>query len=92
LDPEDDRGIDFDLLSEVVKRFGEDEALKLAFIAAVEEMSDDLSTMTINDDYKPYASVGLGIGTFLECTTLILCLGFKKPCPSCRHRFRYYGI
>ncbi|KAN0085292.1 Ubiquitin elongating factor core domain containing protein [Elaphomyces granulatus] len=56
LDTEDDSGIDFDLLSEFVKRFDEDEAVKLAFIAAVEEMSDDLATMTINDDYKPYVS------------------------------------
>jgi hypothetical protein len=66
--------------------------VKLAFIAAVEEMSDDLATMTINDDYKPYVSVGLDIGTFLICIALIRCLGFKKPCSSCCHRLRSYGI
>ncbi|GMG05505.1 unnamed protein product [Aspergillus oryzae] len=55
LDPEDDKGVDFEFLSEAVKRFEEDENIKPAFIAAVEEMSKDLAAMTINDDYKPYA-------------------------------------
>ena len=57
LDPEDDKGVDFELLSEAVKRFEEDENIKPAFIAAVEEMSKDLAAMTINDDYKPYVTV-----------------------------------
>lgn len=57
LDAEDDRGIDFDFLSEAVKRFEEDDSLKPAFITTVEEMSRDLSVMTINDDYKPYVTV-----------------------------------
>lgn len=57
LDPEDDKGIDFDFLSEAVKRFEEDDSLKPAFIATVEEMSRDLSVMTVNDDYKPYVMV-----------------------------------
>ncbi|KAL1981515.1 hypothetical protein VTN96DRAFT_2496 [Rasamsonia emersonii] len=56
LDAEDDRGIDFDFLSEAVKRFEEDDSLKPAFITTVEEMSRDLSVMTINDDYKPYVT------------------------------------
>ncbi|KAB8246848.1 ubiquitin elongating factor core-domain-containing protein [Aspergillus flavus] len=56
LDPEDDKGVDFEFLSEAVKRFEEDENIKPAFIAAVEEMSKDLAAMTINDDYKPYVT------------------------------------
>ncbi|KAH8428718.1 ubiquitin-ubiquitin ligase UFD2 [Aspergillus melleus] len=54
LDPEDERGVDFEFISEAVKRFDEDENIKPAFIAAVEEMSRELAALNINDDYKPY--------------------------------------
>jgi ubiquitin conjugation factor E4 B len=57
LDSEEDRGIDLDFLTEAVRRFEEDDSLKPAFISTVEEMSRDLATMTINDDYKPYVMV-----------------------------------
>ncbi|KAL3481639.1 ubiquitin elongating factor core-domain-containing protein [Aspergillus californicus] len=56
LDPEDDKGVDLEFLNEAVKRFDEDESVKPAFIAAVEEMSRELSSMTIGDDYKPYVT------------------------------------
>ncbi|KAJ5938747.1 hypothetical protein N7466_001881 [Penicillium verhagenii] len=62
LDPEDDRGVDFEFISEAVKRSVpdqdgsvEDSSIKPAFIAAVEELSAGLSKMDINDDYKPYS-------------------------------------
>ncbi|PLB54451.1 putative ubiquitin fusion degradation protein UfdB [Aspergillus steynii IBT 23096] len=54
LDPEDEKGVDFEFISEAVKRFDEDENIKPAFIVAVEEMSRELAAMNINDDYKPY--------------------------------------
>jgi ubiquitin conjugation factor E4 B len=57
LEPEDDRGVDFDFLTEAVRRFEEDDTVKPAFIAAVEEMSRDLMNMTLNDNYKPYVMV-----------------------------------
>ncbi|KAL4964751.1 ubiquitin-ubiquitin ligase UFD2 [Aspergillus stella-maris] len=56
LDPEDDKGVDLEFLSEAVKRFEEDESVKPAFIAAVEELSRELSSMSIGDDYKPYVT------------------------------------
>ncbi|KAJ6127009.1 hypothetical protein N7523_002621 [Penicillium sp. IBT 18751x] len=56
LDPEDDKGIDFDFISEAVKRFDEDESVKPAFIAAVEELSAELSSKNANDDYKSYCT------------------------------------
>lgn len=59
LDPEDEKGVDFEFISEAVKRFDEDESIKPAFIAAVEEMSRELASMNINDDYKPYMTVCL---------------------------------
>ncbi|KAL3450690.1 ubiquitin elongating factor core-domain-containing protein [Aspergillus insuetus] len=56
LDPEDDKGVDLEFFGEAVKRFEEDESVKPAFIAAVEELSRDLSSMGIGDDYKPYVT------------------------------------
>ncbi|KAJ5812184.1 hypothetical protein N7474_008485 [Penicillium riverlandense] len=54
-EPEDDKGVDFDFLTEAVKRFEEDESVKPAFISAVEVLSSELASKTVNDDYKPYA-------------------------------------
>ncbi|KAJ5529863.1 hypothetical protein N7527_003256 [Penicillium freii] len=55
IDPEDDRGIDFEFINEAVRRFDEDDSVKPAFISAVEQLSAQLSSMDVNDDYKPYA-------------------------------------
>ena len=57
IDPEDDRGIDFEFINEAVRRFDEDDSVKPAFISAVEQLSAQLSSMNVNDDYKPYAIV-----------------------------------
>lgn len=57
--------MDFEFIGEAVKRFDEDESLKPAFITAVEEMSQELAAMTINDDYKPYMTVREGHSLFL---------------------------
>ncbi|KAI9875503.1 MAG: hypothetical protein M1830_008404 [Pleopsidium flavum] len=54
VDPEDDRGLCHEFLSEAVSRFAEDDTVKEALMGAVEEMSRQLSKMTMNDDYKPY--------------------------------------
>lgn len=54
IDPEEERGLDFELLGEIVRRFDEDENLKPAFIAALEGLSKKLAAKSINDDYKPY--------------------------------------
>lgn len=57
VEAEDDRGVDLDFLAEVVKLFEEQEDLKPAIISAVEQMSQELSIMSMNDDYKPYLTV-----------------------------------
>lgn len=57
VDPEDDKGIDFEFINEAVRRFDEDDSVKPAFISAVEQLSAQLSSMDVNDDYKPYAIV-----------------------------------
>lgn len=57
LDAEDDRGVDLEFLAEVVKLFEEQDDLKPAIITTVEQMSQELSAKTMNDDYKPYVTV-----------------------------------
>lgn len=57
IDPEQDRGLDQDFLTEAVARFEEDESIQEVLVGAVEEMSRQLSRKTMNDDYKPYVLV-----------------------------------
>jgi ubiquitin conjugation factor E4 B len=54
LDPEDDGGICHDFLVEAVSRFDEDESIQDALIGAMEQLSKDLSTISMNDSFKPY--------------------------------------
>ena len=53
-DPDRDAGIDHDFLQEAVARFPEDESVKDALVQATEQLSLDLSNLSMNDDYKPY--------------------------------------
>jgi ubiquitin conjugation factor E4 B len=59
LDPEDERGICNDFLTEAVSRFDEDETVKPMLTKAFAGLSNRLSSMTMNDDYKPYVQVRL---------------------------------
>lgn len=83
--------MDFEFINEAVKRFDEDENIKPAFIAAVEEMSRELAAMNINDDYKPYMTVCFGDPLSVLGFLLILFAGFAQlgasrcHC-SCHHR------
>ncbi|KAI9815091.1 MAG: hypothetical protein M1827_002934 [Pycnora praestabilis] len=54
VDPEDDRGVCHEFLSEAVSRFQEDKSVKDALIGAIEELSRKLANMTMNDSFKPY--------------------------------------
>jgi len=53
-DPEDDRGLCHDFLSEAVSRFQEDELARDALVGAVEQLSRDLSKKSMNEDFRPY--------------------------------------
>ncbi|KAB2574939.1 putative ubiquitin conjugation factor e4 protein [Lasiodiplodia theobromae] len=53
-DPEDEHGICHDFLNEAVSRFEEDESVKDALVGAVEQLSQDLSKKSMNDQFKPY--------------------------------------
>jgi ubiquitin conjugation factor E4 B len=57
LDPEDEKGICFDFLTEAVARFDEDDMIKPMLTKALVGLSSQLSTMTMNDNYKPYVQV-----------------------------------
>lgn len=55
LDPEDDRSLCHDFLTEAISRFPEDDSVQPALIGAVEDMSRQLAKMTMNnDEYKLY--------------------------------------
>ena len=54
---EEDRGICLDFLQEAINRFDEDESVKPMLTKAMAGLSYQLSTMTMNDNYKPYIQV-----------------------------------
>jgi hypothetical protein len=56
----EDKGVCPDFLLEAVSRFGEDDTVKGMLTKAVAGLSFQLSTMTMNDNYKPYVTVGDG--------------------------------
>jgi ubiquitin conjugation factor E4 B len=53
VDPENDRGICHDFLNEAISRFDDDD-VRGVLVGAIEEISQRLSKMTMNDDYRPY--------------------------------------
>ena len=57
-DPEDERSIDQDFLTEAISRFSEDDSVQAAFMGASEDLTLELSRMDMNQDYKPYVMVG----------------------------------
>jgi ubiquitin conjugation factor E4 B len=69
-----DRGICHDFLSEAVSRFEEDESVKEALVGAMETLSQQLSKVSMNDDYKPYILASLtDIFFLLQLTRHRLC-------------------
>ena len=56
-EPEDDKYVDPDFLTEAIERFPEDETVRDAMVGAVEELSRQLAVMNMNNDYKPYILV-----------------------------------
>lgn len=56
-DPDEDAGVCHDFLTEVTGRFEEDESIKEAFVAAVENLSNRLAPMTMDSDYRRYTAM-----------------------------------
>ena len=72
VDPDDDRGICYDFITEAVRRFGEDETVKEALVGAIEDLSRQLSKITMVDNYKPYIHVRIILLPFSE--SLVFCV------------------
>ena len=53
-DSEDDQSLCHEFLQEITSRFAEDESAQNAMVVAIEQLSQDLARMTMNDNYKPY--------------------------------------
>jgi ubiquitin conjugation factor E4 B len=56
-EPSEDKGIDGEFLTEAVVRFDEDDTVKHMITKAIAGLSLQLSSMTMNDNYKPYVNV-----------------------------------
>lgn len=54
---ENESGLCMDFIGEAVSRFDEDDTIAPLFTKAIVDISSKLSTMTMNDDYKPYVNV-----------------------------------
>lgn len=62
-DIENENGICVDFFSEAISRFDDDDTIEPLFTKAMVQISEKLSTMTMNDDYKPFVNVSLLPGT-----------------------------
>ncbi len=67
-EPSEDKGIDGEFLAEAVARFGEDDTVKHMITKAIAGLSLQLSSMTMNDDYKPYVNVSRASIEILSCS------------------------
>ena len=77
VDPEDEHGVCHDFLSEAISRFPEDESVQVALVTAVEGLSQRLSKLSMNADYKPYVMVRLNSQSLVN---QLKQLGHEKSC------------
>lgn len=55
----DEHGLDLEFYKEATKRFEDDEDLPALFNDAMIKISSKLSTMSMEDEYKPYVQVDI---------------------------------
>lgn len=70
-EPEDDRGICPDFLTEAVSRWDEDDTVQPMITKAFAKLSNQLSKLTMNDHYKPYVQALKALTRFPVITTAI---------------------
>lgn len=58
-DIEHENGICVDFYAEAVSRIDDDDTVEPVFTSAMVEISNKLSRMSMNDDYKPFVNVSL---------------------------------
>jgi ubiquitin conjugation factor E4 B len=56
-DVEHDSGLCYEFFQEALFRFDEDDTIEPLFTKAMVDISSRLSTMSMNDEYKPYVNV-----------------------------------
>ncbi|KAL2403925.1 Ubiquitin conjugation factor E4 [Exophiala dermatitidis] len=56
-DPDEDRGVCHDFLTEIVARFEEDDSIREIFVGAVETLSRRLAKLTMDSDYRRYTAM-----------------------------------
>ncbi|KAH8779230.1 ubiquitin elongating factor core-domain-containing protein [Hyaloscypha sp. PMI_1271] len=71
LEPEEERGISPDFLAEMDARFEEDESIKPMLRKAVIGLSQQLATMSMNDNYKPYVHAMKALSQFPKFVSAI---------------------
>lgn len=71
IDPEDDRGVCHEFLSEAISRFEEDESIRDVFVGAVEQLSTELSKKTMDSDYRTYTSTLRNLVRYNKLATAI---------------------
>ena len=90
-DPEDDRFLDLDFLTEAVARFEEDDTVRDALVGAVEDLSRGLAVMNMNNDYKPYIFVR-SRSTRVLINIADRSIGITKPCSISRNSQRFRSV
>lgn len=70
--PDHDNGICYDFLTEASQRMGEDETIKEALVAAMEDLSRRLAKESMNGDYRPYMLI---LRVFIRFPSLVAALG-----------------
>lgn len=68
-------GIDFDFIREAIKRFEDDDAFPSLFDDAMVQISTELATKSMEDNYKPYVQVKRRYLHLTNCLLIIF-----RPC------------
>lgn len=64
---ETEQGLCMDFLGEAMARLEDDDTIMPLFTKAMVDISSKLSTLSMNDDYKPYVKVSGGPGGTFPC-------------------------
>jgi ubiquitin conjugation factor E4 B len=86
VDPENDRGICHDFLEEAISRFDEDESVKDMVVNAVEQISEQLADISIDEDYRSHV---MALVHLVRYTPIVVALSesprFLKPQSEARN-------
>ncbi|KAL9058556.1 MAG: hypothetical protein Q9162_001711 [Coniocarpon cinnabarinum] len=63
-EPDSEKGVCHEFLQEAVSRFDDDDSVKVILVEAMEQLSQELATKSMNDNYKPYVLAMRGYARF----------------------------